>query len=516
MHGVESMKNKFQISKLKLTKKDLLILIALIGLFLFTRLYQLDQLPIFADEAIYVRWSQVMQAEPSLRFLPLQDGKQPLFMWATIPFLKLFTNPLLAGRFVSILAGIGSLLSVLFLGYQLKLDKRELILLGLFYIWVPFVFFFERMALVDSLLSAFGLWSFNLSLLLSGSERLDVAMLLGFALGGGLLTKSPAKIFALLSILTVLIGTIKKFKIKRLMKRGFLLTVSLIIAFMMYNILRLGPNFHMIGLRNQDYIWSFSEVLQHPFRTFPSNMANSWRYYGHYLTWPLFFISIFGLVKIGERIIKNKKIELIFLPLWLFAPLLGISAIARTFTARYILFTVPLLIILIIYGLRLVKRYVPNKAYRLLIPLLFIMPIIFNYHLWHNPVKAGLPEDEQRGYLEDWTAGWGIEDIGQYLKAQPKDKNIIVGTEGHFGTLPDGLQIYVQDEPNITVIGVGLPIKDIPTQLKEAKQAGNEVYLVVNQSRFAIENWPELELTKVNEYNKPGGDSLLFFKLESK
>ena len=40
------------------------------------RFTNLNSLPIFADEAIYVRWSQVMRAEATLRFLPLSDGKQ--------------------------------------------------------------------------------------------------------------------------------------------------------------------------------------------------------------------------------------------------------------------------------------------------------------------------------------------------------------------------------------------------------------------------------------------------------
>ena len=66
------------------------------------RLPNLTLQPIFADEAIYIRWAQVMRAEPTLRFLSLSDGKTPLFMWAMIPFLKVFSDPLFAGRFLSV------------------------------------------------------------------------------------------------------------------------------------------------------------------------------------------------------------------------------------------------------------------------------------------------------------------------------------------------------------------------------------------------------------------------------
>jgi len=64
----------------KQTKLFLVIFLLLSFLYFFTRLFGLTKLPVFADEAIYLRWSQVIRAVESLRFLPLTDGKQPLFM----------------------------------------------------------------------------------------------------------------------------------------------------------------------------------------------------------------------------------------------------------------------------------------------------------------------------------------------------------------------------------------------------------------------------------------------------
>src|SRR3989304_2252128 len=82
---------------LKKWGKTILIGMGILALALGLRLASLTYVPVFVDEAIYIRWSQVMRAEPTLRFMPLSDGKQPLFMWLTIPFLKLFDNPLVAG-----------------------------------------------------------------------------------------------------------------------------------------------------------------------------------------------------------------------------------------------------------------------------------------------------------------------------------------------------------------------------------------------------------------------------------
>jgi len=89
--------------------------------------------------------------------------------------------------------------------------------------------------------------------------------------------------------------------------------------------------------------------------------------------------------------------------------------------------------------------------------------------------------------------------------------NIIVGTEGFFGTLPDGLQIYLEKVPRVTVIGVGYPVKTLPESLKDAKRFGNKVYLVVNRSRLEADQKEIGNLLRT--YEKPGGDALLFFEI---
>src|SRR4030065_1460953 len=90
-----------------------LLAVVVLGLYVTTRVYKLTLIPVFVDEAIYVRWAQVMKNEPTLRFLPLQDGKQQLFMWVGVPFFKLFDDPLVAGRMVSVAAGRGTFVGVI-------------------------------------------------------------------------------------------------------------------------------------------------------------------------------------------------------------------------------------------------------------------------------------------------------------------------------------------------------------------------------------------------------------------
>jgi hypothetical protein len=119
--------------------------------------------------------------------------------------------------------------------------------------------------------------------------------------------------------------------------------------------------------------------------------------------------------------------------------------------------------------------------------------------------------------LEEWTAGQGLKESAEFFKQQAKISSVFVGTEGSFGTLPDGLQIYLEKIPNIRVLGIGWPVREVSPSLINSL-VDNQVYLVVNQSR--LELIPESNgLKLIKEYPKafwPDGhqDKLLLFELD--
>src|SRR3989338_10679554 len=97
-----------------------ILIILLLGLITFvTRVISLLNVPIFTDEAIYIRWAQIGLNDPVHRYISLTDGKQPLLTWLMYPMLKIFSDPLFAGRFVSVLAGVGSAIGIYFVGKKL-------------------------------------------------------------------------------------------------------------------------------------------------------------------------------------------------------------------------------------------------------------------------------------------------------------------------------------------------------------------------------------------------------------
>jgi len=429
-----------------------------------------------------------MKSEPTLRFLPLSDGKQPLFMWVTMPLLKLFTDPLVAGRMVSVLTGLGTGVGVFVLSYLLLKSKTASLVSAFIYMVAPFGFFFDRLALADSMLSFFGIWSVIFAVLLVRFKRLDLAMILGFTLGGALLTKSPALFFSILIPGAMILATISKSKelrIKRVVNLVPLFAVSYFIAYFAYNfILRLGPNFHMIAARNLDYVFPVSHLWQNPLDPFKFHFHRSMEWLVIYGSWWLL-----GLFALGLGNVKKYQREITVLICFFIIPILIQSMFAKVFTTRYIFFTFPYFVILAGSAFKDFNfKDVFSKIKLILLLLFFLQSAYFFWMFQTNLEKTPLARTDRSGFLEEWTSGTGIKEsaeyvIGQYLK--DPDKKIVVGTEGYFGTLPDGFQMYMAQYP-ITVMGVGIDLREIPQGLLDSAKAGNKTYLVINSSRLKM------------------------------
>src|SRR3989338_4697233 len=96
-------------SFVKKHRLELIILVLLTCVYFFLRLYQIMSLPIFTDEAIYTRWSQIARFDASWFFISLVDGKQPFFIWLNMTLMGVIHDPLLSGRLISVFAGFAAM-----------------------------------------------------------------------------------------------------------------------------------------------------------------------------------------------------------------------------------------------------------------------------------------------------------------------------------------------------------------------------------------------------------------------
>ena len=165
-------------------KWEILTSILLVAAYFVLRLIFLNRLPIFTDEAIYVRWAQIALNDAAWRFISLTDGKQPMFVWVAMVFIKFIKDPLIAGRLVSVLSGFFTMLGLFALTYELFKNKRTAFLTVALYIVYPFAQVLDRMALYDSMVATFYVWALYFSILLVRKVRLNIAYTLGFVIGG--------------------------------------------------------------------------------------------------------------------------------------------------------------------------------------------------------------------------------------------------------------------------------------------------------------------------------------------
>jgi len=208
--------------------------------------------------------------------------------------------------------------------------------------------------------------------------------------------------------------------------------------------------------------------------------------------------------------------EFLILNIWFLGPIGVQSEYAKVLTARYILFSLPFLIIFIASAFLEIKT-VWKWFLAVFLVIFAVQSILFDHWLITDPTRAPLPRSERSGYLEEWTAGQGIYEASVYLQnyqLQNPTQKVVVGTEGYFGTLPDGLEAYLNNDKNITIVGVGLNFTDIPSPLVNAQKAGDTTFLLINNDRFKGDYKKE-GLTLIAEYPKaihPDGthESLMF------
>ncbi len=506
----------------------IILSIGIFSLFFFTRFYNILALPIFTDEAIYVRWSQIASNDASWRFISLTDGKQPMYVWIAMILMKFINDPLLAGRTVSVLAGFGSMVGLFFLTSEIFNPSAGSgrkgfgawklgLLASLLYVLYPFALVYDRMALYDSLVAMFMIWALYFEVLLVRYIRFDLALILGMVIGLGMLTKTNTMFALILLPVLVLLFNFKDKKWKE--KLGKLILFSLVAVFManaMYLILRLSPFYHIIESKNYVFIYPLSEWLTHPFTYFFGNLSALVDWVVKYMTLPFLALVVSSFL-IGKKYFREK----VLLFAWFIIPLIALAFFGRVMYPRFILFmTIPLLV-LGTYALYEVMGFARKVWLKVVIFIVFITMFVINdYFIVTDFAKAAVPKSDKGQFVASWPAGQGVKETVDFLTEKAKTQKIYVGTAGTFGLMPYALEIYLKDNPNIIVKGFW-PISD--TLPEEVITASNQMptYFVYYQScgfcpgtGLAPITWNALPVLQIEKLEK--GSFYTLYKIESK
>ena len=457
--------------------KAFFFFLLLLVLYFSLHLFKLSSLPVFADEAIYIRWSQLILDDfARYLFYPMNDGKTPLMMWLMLPFLNIFENQLIAGRLISVLAGSISISLFFIILKQLKAKKASL--LGMFLATInPFIFFHNRLAITDALLFANLLIAYFFTLLIVQKKNIWPIFGLGIFFFLAIMSKTPALLFMPVFYLAILFE--QKINLKFLIEKGIKISFGLLLAGLAFASFKVVPLFSQLFAVGGNFLQS-KEVILSP--------------------------------QIWSVIIRNGSffVEQLFTYLGPVVMVLALPGFSKTRRTQTILFLSGILFILplIFLGKIIYSRYIlpssfffissaaislynlrDRKIIQYFALTLIILPyVMFLRNAYFNVDQLQLSKADREQFLEEWSSGHGIKEATTFIEELAKNQTVAVATEGYFGTLPDGilLNLHNKNVDNIYVEGIGQPVREIPPNFIEKAQGFETKLLIVNSHRMLM------------------------------
>lgn len=455
-------------------------------IFFVTRTYNLTDLPIFTDEAIYLRWAQIASNDPQWRFISLTDGKQPLFIWFVVVAMRFIEDLLLAGRIVSVISGFASMVGLFFIGRELFRNRWIGITCALLYLIFPMALVYDRVALYDSLVGTISIWSLYFSILLVRKLQLDIALVLGMVIGAGVLNKSIGFFsIYLLPVTLFLFDWRKQNRIKRFCKWIFFAAVAAFSAFAYYSLLRLSPFFYIVEEKNALFVYPFKEWIMHPFTFFWGNLSvGQWNWLHTYMTWPILLLAA-----ISFFISKEYTRQKLFLLAWFLIPFLSLALFGKVLYPRFVFFMILALLSLSAFSLQSIF-FAINKRKLLFAGIFFLsifLAIRSDYAILTDFSRAPIPKSDLGQLINDWPAGGGVKEAVEFFKKQAENQKIFISTQGTFGLMPYSIEIYLVSNPNVEIVGFWPTDEEMPEKLKEVARK-KPTYIVFYQPCPACPN----------------------------
>jgi 4-amino-4-deoxy-L-arabinose transferase-like glycosyltransferase len=413
-------------------RKDILPISALllIGSFAFVHLMAV---PAFEDEGSQLRlvW-RLIEAKEWLQ--PLSDGK-PLEAWLMAPVARLAAQPLAAIRALHVLAGmLGAVLT-----YQLGAlvsNRSTAWVSGALFALCPFVVYLQRLALSDILLCTAGIWVLVSVLKLAQAPNWPRAAMLALSLVTAAFCKFPVG-FVLLISMPLALALMPDTERRRLLAAphlrrllaahapvAMLALAVVVVAAVRWRSGR-SPGFGVqglfgIGLGQYQNIAAGSGAPR----------PNLLRELTAQLSEPVAAIGLIGLA--ASALFGDWRQR------WLIAvgalPMLAIGLLAEFWFSRYLLFTLPPLIVAAVSGWRAVAAHAgrlrrPCELGVLTLCVLFMLPQ--TARLIFKPAEANWSPLDRYQYLEGPGSGYGYPEAARFILAAPAAPSVVYSLDGH-------------------------------------------------------------------------------------
>jgi len=462
---------------IKLNMKFNFVWFLLITLFLFSRFYNLGELPLFSDEGYAVARAWELKNTGELLGM-VKYTTQPVFIWLIALFQFLPLNNVISGRLVSGVFGLGSALLMSKLAGKWIGKNAEIPAFILMAI-LPFSVFYDRTILFESTTLFFMILAIDfpltvgLAILTKQTGWLILPLVL--ALGKRNLKER---------VITILIGTLTVVAVWYLVLENF----SLITGSM------LGKTAAPISV----------------FGNLRNNLLRSKLWLIDYLTWPVIGLSVIGGLSAIINAIRGKKISpVLIVGGWTLGVFLFINKTAVIFYPRYLYAMLLGIILLAVNGWEFIRRRGLNKIVLSGLFLLVLLPgIISSKKIITTPKEAKIPSEDRFQFFEDWTSGVGSGDVADEIFRSVEGGRINVYLEeenSYFVTLKSDQRLK---EVEIEAVAwLTDPLTDIPDEVMQDKKTS---LFIRNRHPDIPDNWP-VEL--VGSYPKTDKRSVYLYKI---
>ena len=139
------------------------------------------------------------------------------------------------------------------------------------------------------------------------------------------------------------------------------------------------------------------------------------------------------------------------------------------------------LLTLLGYALICLRDRITNTVvFLFMIILVTLWPVYVSSKIVTDIASSPIPKGDTGQFVWGWAAGGGVKEATELFIKESSDKKIFVATQGTFGLLPYAFEIYLVQNPNITIQGYWPLDQGIPDELRK-KATEMPTYVVFYQ-----------------------------------
>jgi len=396
----------------------IIFMIIITSLYLVTRLVNILNLPIYVDEPLYV-----LRARETLDgdiLFGLRESLKPVYVWIVAAFFLVIKDQLFVLRGVSVLAGLLTM-PVCYLITKRLYPQQSLGYLAVFiYLSSPFALFFNRLGIVDTLLTLLMGLTILFSIYLWENPTIKWAVLLGLTLSLATLTKTYGILYGLTPILLWLLVEKRSSWRKFMMLMAVATSITILLAII--PIATVGAeSFETESTRRAVYA-AESEMNLLPLLGRNTEQTGEWLL--AYLTWPI--LALFLLMSISLVISRDRQgwvLLLLIIELTLF-----FIIVSTDWHSRYLLPLIIPISVVCARGLGLLSAYLGqrfaatnrHKQIGLQMTLLLLLSIPtfrLNYFILTEPTQAAIPQRDMVRYVDGgFGLGYGLQQSAKFIQ----------------------------------------------------------------------------------------------------